>query len=86
MSIYNHSIIDTTPDAGGLFSPPAGFNGTSDEYMDLMRHRYQSFKYQQLFGFQIRFMQNGGKVKLKGAFSNEAKAILEKLNVKINLV
>ncbi len=86
MGVYNHSVIDTTPGAGGLFSPPADFQGSADEYTDLMRYRYQSFEYQQLFGFQIHFMQNGGKVQFKGNFISEVKAILNKLNVKIHLV
>lgn len=86
MGVYNHSIIDTTPGAGGLFSPSASFSGTSDDYLKLMRQRYQDFQYQQLFAFQVLFIQRGGKVKAIGPFINEAKLIFKKLGVQPHFV
>jgi hypothetical protein len=79
MGVFNLAIIDTTPGADGLFSPPAIFDGTKEDYLSLMRQRYLDLAYKQLFYSQIHFMANGGKVEYRGHFVEEAKEILAKI-------
>jgi len=34
--------INTNPGAGGPFAPPAGWDGSGDDYRELLRERYRS--------------------------------------------
>lgn len=39
--LFNVLEIDTTPGGRGPFAPPPGWDGTAQEYMDLMKLRYR---------------------------------------------
>lgn len=43
---FNCAVIETTPgaDPADPFCPPEGFDGTVNEYVGLVRHRYRSDK------------------------------------------
>ena len=72
--------IDTTPGNGGPFSPPHGWKGSEDDYLDLMRSRYKhSLVYRQRILVFARRMKRGECCTPRGPFKKEAISILRSL-------
>jgi hypothetical protein len=77
MPVYDLSIIDTNYNAGGLFSPNESVSlHDKKAYIDLIRSRYKSGKYKQLFEYQVTLHTRGHLITITGPFSEEAKYIL----------
>lgn len=80
MGTMNASIIDTTPgkEPASPFSPPAGWSGNADDYMELMRQRYKDL----MFGQRLRFIASfarKNRVTVSGPYTDAAKKIISSI-------
>lgn len=84
MGIFNHNVIDTTPGAGGVFSPSNDFTDDGKAFIEFMKSRYKDVCWGQRMVCQVYFINTvSRKVEFKGPFIDEAKRILRKIGAKI---
>lgn len=81
MAIMDASHVETAPGAAGVhpFSPPDGWDGDADAYVELMRERYKSMNFKQEILLIAFFRKRGGETRFTGPFAREAKGILDAL-------
>lgn len=80
MATMNASIIDTTPgmESASPFSPPIGWNGNADDYMELMRQRYKDLMFGQRMRFVVSFSRKNN-VTVSGPYTDAAKKIISSM-------
>lgn len=85
MSVLDASVIDTTPGSAAHcpFSPPAGWEGGSGDYVALLRSRYRDLMYGQRMRFTASFRRRG-PVRIAGPFAKEAAEVLHSIIMKRN--
>lgn len=76
VSFLNH---DTSPGAGGIFSPPELWKGSKDDYLAFMRERYTTVHHRRLLTQCVRGKLFGGRVEFRGPWADEAHSILDRL-------
>ncbi len=80
---YDFSRVITDPGAGENhpFSPPRDWEGDESAYRALMRERYRSLDYRTiLLAWARAYARQGADVHFEGAWSAQAKEILEHLH------
>ncbi|MHB8408286.1 MAG: hypothetical protein ACYDHY_09410 [Acidiferrobacterales bacterium] len=78
MTRYDLACVETDAGkgAGHPFSPPAQWQGSASEYKELIRDRFKSMEYRQIF-VSWSWYQRARTVAYRGPFATEAAEILE---------
>jgi hypothetical protein len=81
--IVNLRHVDTSPGADGNnpFTPPAQFAGNADDYVRLIRERYQQLDHGQHIVCMVRrlLQQNRYALEYSGPFADQACSIINHL-------
>lgn len=82
VGVYCVLPIDTTPGANHVFAPPAGWTGSEQAYLQLIRRRWatQLGASQQIFIASRRVRRNPEKAEYVGPFADAARYVLKSLN------
>lgn len=79
MGVLNSSKVDTTPgvNADDPFCPPAGFEGSAEEYMALCRYRIKDLMYGQRMISISRFAARpSNPIEIKGPYAAQVQQFI----------
>jgi len=82
VGIHNVLPINTTPGANHVFAPPAGWSGSSQDYLNLIRWRWASqLDARQQISFARRFtLRRPEATRYVGPFADQAQYVVKSLN------
>jgi len=82
VGVYSVLPIDTTPGANHVFAPPAGWSGSNQEYLKLIRVRWATMldASQQISSARRFVRRQPEKTKYVGPYADEARYVIKALN------